>query len=235
MRRACAITKRIRIVQAGELASIVDDIAERPGHGGRRWLVLPHQESPTLLLEGVAQGEEELLQRSAAGIMELLHHPELADTFRMALIDLSAVGWGPGQGPDADAIADVLGEDRARVREIAATLRQPLDALLDVLVPLLATLDLEAARALLSDEDAPASETELDRRIAARLTPNDHRVLREAARRPDLDPARRAMSLSLPGLNAAISALGPPYRRLRNAEGIEQEFRHFVAGRAGAP
>ncbi|MFF6835783.1 sacsin N-terminal ATP-binding-like domain-containing protein [Streptomyces sp. NPDC012438] len=231
VRRACAIAKRIRVVHAGVLTSAVDDIAERPGNSGRRWLVVPHPESPTLLLEDAGQSEEDLLQRSAAGIMELLHHPELADTLRMALLDLVAAGWGPGQTPDADAIADVLGEDRGRVREIAATLRQPLDALLDVLVPLLATLDLEAAQALLSDDGAPASETELDRGLAARLSPEDHRALREAARRPDLDAARRAMGLSLPELNAAISVLGPPYRPLRNAEGIEQEFRHFVASR----
>ncbi|OEJ22491.1 sacsin N-terminal ATP-binding-like domain-containing protein [Streptomyces subrutilus] len=231
VRRGCAIAKRIRIVHAGVLTSVVDEITERPGHGGRRWLAIPHQDSPTLLLEGPRQGEEDLLQRSAAGIMELLHHPELADTLRMALLDLNAAGWGPGQSPDADAIADVLGEDRARVREIAATLRQPLDALLDILVPLLATMDLEAARALLSDDEAPASEAELDRWLAARLTPADHQALRAAARHPDLDTARRAMSLSLPELNAAITALGSTYRPLRNAEGIEQEFRHFVTGR----
>ncbi|MFJ6443621.1 sacsin N-terminal ATP-binding-like domain-containing protein [Streptomyces sp. NPDC091649] len=231
VRRGCAVAKRIRIVHAGVLTSVVDEIAERPGHGGRRWLAVPHQDSPTLLLEGPGTGEEDLLQRSAAGIMELLHHPELADTLRMALLDLNAAGWGTGQSPDADAIADVLGEDRARVREIAATLRQPLDALLDILVPLLATLDLEAARALLSDDEAPASDEELDRRLAARLSPANHRALRAAARHPDLDTARRAMSLSLPELNAAITALGSTYRPLRNAEGIEQEFRHFVAGR----
>ncbi|WP_392900672.1 sacsin N-terminal ATP-binding-like domain-containing protein [Streptomyces sp. LN699] len=231
VRRSCAIAKRIRIVHAGVLTSIVDEIAERPGHGGRRWLAAPHQDTPTLLLEEPGQGEAELLQRSAAGIMELLHHPELADTLRMALLDLNAAGWGPGQNPDADAIADVLGEDRARVREIAATLRQPLDALLDILLPLLATLNLEAARSLLSDDEAPASEAELDRRLAARLTPADHLALRAAARHPDLDTARRAMSLSLPQLNAAITALGSTNRLLRNAEGIEQEFRHFVASR----
>jgi hypothetical protein len=231
VRRGCAIAKRIQIVHAGVLTSVVDEIAERPGHGGRRWLAVPHQDTPTLLLEGPSQGEEDLLQRSAAGIMELLHHPELADTLRMALLDLNTAGWGPGQSPDADAIADVLGEDRARVREITATLRQPLDALLDILVPLLATLDLEAAHALLSNDEALASETELDRWLAARLTPTDHRTLRAAARHPDLDTARRAMSLSLRELNAAIAALGSTYRPLRNAEGIEQEFRHFVAGR----
>ncbi|MFE9559373.1 protein NO VEIN domain-containing protein [Streptomyces sp. NPDC006703] len=159
--------------------------------------------------------------------MELLHHPELADTLRMALLDLNAAGWGPGQSPDADAIADVLGEDRARVREIAATLWQ----LLDILVPLLATLDLEAAHALLSDDEAPASETELGRRLAVRLTPTGHQALRTAARHPNLDTARRVMSLSLPELNAAITALGPTHQPLRNAEGIEQEFRHFVVGR----
>lgn len=231
VRRACAIAKHVHIVHADTLTTVVDEITERPGHGGRRWLAVRHQDDPALLLEGPSQGEEDLLQRSAAGIMELLHHPELADTLRMALLDLSAAGWGQGQSPDADAIADVLGEDRARVHEIAATLRQPLDALLDVLVPLLATLSLEAAHALLSDDEATASESGLDRLLAARLTPADHRALREAARHPDLDTARKAMSLSLPELNAAITALGSPYRVLRNAEGIEQEFRHFVVGR----
>ncbi|GAA0318212.1 DUF3883 domain-containing protein [Streptomyces polychromogenes] len=231
VRRGCAIAKRVRIVHACVLTSVVDEITERPGHGGRRWLAVPHEDTPTLLLEGPSQGEEDLLQRSAPGIMELLHHPELADTLRMALLDLGAAGWDQGQSPDADAIADVLGEDRARVHEIASTLRQPLDALLDVLVPLLATLDPGAARALLSEDEATASETALDRWLAARLTPTDHRALRAAARHPDLDTARRAMSLSLPELNAAISALGSPYRPLRNAEGIEQEFRHFVVGR----
>ncbi|MGW0121450.1 sacsin N-terminal ATP-binding-like domain-containing protein [Streptomyces sp. NPDC003327] len=229
VRRSCATAKRVRIVRADVLATVVDEIAERPGHGGRRWLAVPDPEHPTLLLEETGQGEDDLLQRSAAGIMELLHHPELADTLRMALIDLEAAGWGPGQSPDLDAIADVLGEDRVRVREITATLRQPLDALLDVLVPLLATVDLEAARALLTDDDGPASEAELDRWLAARLTAADHQALRAAARHPDRDTARRAMSLTLPAFNAAATALG--LRPLRNADGIEQEFRHFVAAR----
>ncbi|MGW3421314.1 sacsin N-terminal ATP-binding-like domain-containing protein [Streptomyces phaeochromogenes] len=231
LRRSCAQLKRIRIVHASELISYVDEIAERGGQGGRRWLALPDDEAPTLLLEGPSRGEDHFLQRSAAGIMELLNHPELADTLRVALIDLNADGWGPGREPLPDAIADVLGEDRARVHEITAILRQPLDALLDVLLPLLATVDLDAARRLMADADAPASEAELRAWLATRVPQVDHEALIAAARHPDLDTARNAMSLALPELNAAISALGPPYRPLRNAEGIEQEFRHFVAGR----
>src|SRR5262249_16775161 len=44
----------------------------------------------------------------------------------------------------------------------------------------------------------------------------------------DLNAARTRLGISLSDLNAAIDALGPPFERLQNPDGIRQEFDYFV-------
>lgn len=230
LRRKCALARRVQLVRAITLESYVDGLAESVTTSRARWLVVPHDDAPTILLESGPEDDERLLiQRSAAGLMELLGLPELGDTLQITLINLANAGWGPDTSPGADAIAEALDEDPERVREITRAIRQPLDILLPVLVPLLAVLDSDAAHHMLAEEDAPASIDELSQWLAAQAPQVNAAALLAAASRSDLNTARLELRIALPALNAAIAGLGPPYRPLRNDEGIAQEFRHYVA------
>ncbi|MEV4666129.1 ATP-binding protein [Micromonospora echinofusca] len=226
LRRANTMLRRIRVVEADRIEA---------GFGGNtieaRHLAVPDDAHPTVLLLR-SPDRQRLLERATPAVGELLGHPSLDESLRLALIELARDGYGPDQSPSSAAIADVLGEPVARVEEVRAAIRPPDEVTLEVLVPLVATLDPARAHDLDGDDTAVTPgeiAAWLCDRSDATATPD---ALLQAAT-DGLDAARRLLGIELRPLNAAIRALGAPYQPLTDPEGIAQQFRAFVAERTG--
>jgi hypothetical protein len=230
VRRHVARLRQIALVVGDSLTASVGGLSVAPGGGPVRSLAVQHDDSPTVLLRREPQGRSEL-QRAAPHITELLGQPELADTLRVALIDLDAAGYGDARPPGTEALAQIFDEAPVRVEEVRLSIRRPDDVALDVLIPLVAAFDAAAGRELAEAPDVPRAPAELSAWLAER-TGGDHALsgqLLAAALQQDLDSARRLVGLSLPRLNAALAALGPPFQPLSDPEGLAQQFAAHVS------
>lgn len=231
VRRTIERTRQIRIVLADTFETLVDGQPVDLQQAGGRVLALPDNHAPTIILQRQNEmGESLLLERAASGIAELTGYPDLGATLRVALIDLFRRGWEDGDSPSLANIAQAIGEPVERLLEIREDLRQPIDQLRQILVPIVATFDIDMAKSLwdsietMSHADevvAWLEKHEVDLGIAA-----SHVV--SLCSTDDLNFVRSNLNIPLPRLNEAISNLGPPFREIRNVEGIERSFRSFV-------
>ncbi len=171
-----------------------------------------------------------LLQRVSPALAELIGYPNLGDTFRVTLSDLFGPGWDGGRSPTLRDLADVLGEPEERLREIRDDVREPAFELGLVLIPLVASFDPQLAAELRDSletlTDTGAIAEWLDERVSG-LPIGAHDLI-AACQSGDLNAARTRLGISLRELNAVIDALGPPFERLQNPDGIKQEFDYFV-------
>ncbi|MBT8227012.1 MAG: DUF3883 domain-containing protein, partial [Dactylosporangium sp.] len=224
LRRANTMLRRIRVVEADRIeAGFGKHIIET------RHLAVPDDEYPTVLLSRLPD-RERLLERATPAVAELLGHPSLDETLRLALIELARDGYGPDQPPSPAAIADGLGEPVARVEEVRAAIRRPDEVALEVLVPLVAAFDPARVHDLDCD-GATLAPAEIAAWLCGRsdATATPDALLQAAAE--GMDAARRLLGLELRPLNAAIRALGASYHPLTDPDGIAQQFRAFVAER----
>lgn len=227
IRRTRETVQRIRLVLAENIETLVDG---EQVEGANRALALSDAVHPTIVVaRSAAHDEATLLQTAAPSIAELIGYPDLADSIRLSLIDLSRLGHLDGPGPSIAAIAEVIGEPEARLQEIAVSAEEPLLELANVLVPLVAAVDVAAAADLWSSLDSFADDdavtTWLEQRLHGRIPVSQ---LVSLAKAGDLETARVSLGIDLADLNGGIEALGPPFQVLRNPEGIEQSFQYYV-------
>lgn len=161
-----------------------------------------------------------LFERAAPAISDLPGLPTLDDRLRLALILLAQDGYGPGQPPDPVVTAKVLDKPVELVEQVRAAIRRPDEVAFEVLTP----RSTRTARL--------GWPTKTPRPTTTRSSPGCARALSMSRRIPSgkpvadgLDPARRLLGVGLRPLNAAIRALGAPYRPLIDPDGIGQQFR----------
>ena len=115
IRRAIGTARRIRLVLAHNLETLVDGEEVELQQAGGHVLALPDDRWPTVVLQRQddidARG---LLERSAPAVAELIGYPDLGDTFRVTLIDLLQPDWDGREPPTLQKVARVLGEPEER-------------------------------------------------------------------------------------------------------------------------
>lgn len=230
LRRTIARLRRLHLVLADTIETDVDGHTVVASHAGTRWLAISDEENPTVIVQRRAKDDDmRVLERASTPVAEILGYPELGDTIRVALNELTTLGYNPTHPPGTDALAEALAESPQRIDEIRQAIRRPDDIALDVLVPLVAVWDLAAARELEAGSDAPPAPNELVKWLIAQSgSTADVNVLLTAAADKDLNRARQALGIELRRLNAAIQQLGMPYQELKDSDAITQQFRHFV-------
>jgi hypothetical protein len=231
LRRAVDRARRIMIVFASDLEALVDDVVVEPLRTGRRILAVPSIDAPSIVVESSEPVDNtSLTELVAPAVAELVGYPDLADALRVALIDIQRQGTST---PDSAVIARALGETSDRLKEIKDSLRQPAEELVRALAPILAVYDIEAAREIWQAVDGLVDTNAVEVWLSNRMAANPLEVgvarLISVCAEADLNQARLALAIDLPILNSAIVALGPPFQPLQNREGIEREFRFFLA------
>jgi hypothetical protein len=231
IRRTVDTARRIRIVFANQLETLVDGEPVGIQHGRGRVLALPDDYSPTIVVERQDELDERLLlERTAPAVAELIGYPDLGDTFRVTLIDLYQTSSDDSKSPTVQTIARVLGEPEERLREICDDLRQSSAQLGLVLVPILAVFSSTLASELWDTIETFANPESMASWLEGRIgdLPIVPSELIALCATDDVNVARSALGLSLRQLNAAIAELGPPFEAVTNEEGIAQAFRYFV-------
>lgn len=231
LRRAVDRARRIMIVFASDLEALVDDVVVEPLRTGRRVLAVPSVDAPSIVVESSEPVDNaSLIELVAPAVAELVGYPDLADALRVALIDIQRQGTST---PDSAVIARALGETSDRLKEIKDSLRQPAEELVRALVPILAVYDIDAARAIWQAVDGLVDTNAVEVWLSNRTAANPLEVgvarLISVCAEADLNQARLALAIDLRVLNAAIVAVGLPFQPLQNREGIEREFRFYLA------
>jgi hypothetical protein len=184
-------------------------------------------DSPHLVVTGISDTPVlTLLQAASQALAELAGMPWLADSLRLALIDLQQ--RCPGTSPPEPAdIAAVLGIPTADVTALAAE-QAPWQVTAARVIAVLACLDVSLAeefQGAFRQLDSPAALRQwLTPRLAARsLSPDEVLALAEGE---ELLAAVRAFGTSLADANLGLCALGLP--RLHNRDGHARQFTAYL-------
>ncbi|MGW7382857.1 sacsin N-terminal ATP-binding-like domain-containing protein [Streptomyces sp. NPDC054794] len=229
----------IRVASTEEVEILVAGHPAAPPPTARA-LALPHPEHPTVVVWTGDDGRSEL-QACAPAVAQLLGNPSLQDALELALMKVQQQlgGTPPDDVTDVDdrTLAFALDTTEEKVAEVRRGLTGELTTLVRRLRPVLVCAA-GPDRAAAVDDDLRRCRSEealldvIDRYRATSRIParelldliHEHRSLADL---------RDALGLDFRAFNAALKAIGPPYRPLAHPDLHERAFDDFVRAHAG--
>lgn len=212
----------IRVSVGGSEGDIPDDLDGI--------LPAPDEADPSVIVRGPRQIDWALMARISGALALALERPSLIDQLRLVFYALerdSAAKALPFVMPDDAVLASALGKPVARVREVLRSLRSTSARLLELLTPAVRALHgpelaerlRDAAERMLEEGDVLALL--IDGGVGAARAQTLIALCRDS---DSLNDLRRRLGLDLVTFNAALSALGPPWRPLGFAERLARAF-----------
>ncbi|SED84144.1 hypothetical protein SAMN04490357_6025 [Streptomyces misionensis] len=229
----------VRVARTEEVDILVAGSPVTPPPTARA-LALPHPEHPTVVVWAGDDGRCEL-QACAPALAQLLGGPALHDALELALMKVrQRLGTPPAELVDVDdrTLAFALDTTEQKVAEVRRGLTGELATLVRRLRPVLvcAAGPARAAEVDGALRGARCEEALLDvvdrYRTAVPATAAD--LLARAREHRSLADLRDALGLDFTAFNAALEAIGPPYRPLAHPELHERALDEFVRAHADA-
>lgn len=233
-RRSEVIEKlnRIRLHHAEEVLIKAGTLTVAPSGPHREVVPIDDPSHPTLISLRPEDGSADLTDLVALvpGLCELLNITPYEDAIGRPIEQLVATGV---QAPTPADFARVLRLDPSRVGEVLSHLGAPIDALISMIVPVVACLaDLAAGRALLGqrcalDDDAALASV-LEELLADANAVTVQDLMTGAGEAASLDDLRRGLGIDFAQFNSALRELGGEYEPIRNDAAHAQALRHYV-------
>jgi hypothetical protein len=195
-----------------------------------------HQERPTLVIESDEPTLTWSRLRALMGpLAELLGIGELADSLRLAIVELEQAGASLREGPASEQLAvavDVTTEHVRRIRHrVGADIAPSIHRLYPILVHLTnghtATVRIGRDGSITSHERLRQLVRELP--LPAGLAADD--LLDACFQTDSLDAVRRRLGLDFAAFNQTLVALAPDYRPITYPEEHRQAFWAYVSQR----
>jgi hypothetical protein len=224
---------RVRLRHTGRLAVAVDEHdAELPA-SLRSAMPVKDARYPTLLVVT----EDAVLDWEATASMDhalaqLVEQPSLAAELQLAVIQLvRLIGAGSPRTPTVQEFSQVFGVRQERVAEIRREVRSAIPVVLESLRPILWHFAGPSAVATLPGPDDPGITEEVLlaalASFSASLPLPTKQLLHECGETTDLGALRDRLGIGYADFNAALKALGLPYRPIHNVEGHRNAFSYF--------
>jgi hypothetical protein len=193
-------------------------------------LPAPDDKHPAIIVRGPDQIDWPLMSRIAGALALALERPGLIDQIRLVFYALEREAGTKGLAfamPDETTLAAALGKPASRVREVLRSLRSTSVRLLEFLTPALHVLHgADLANALRNAADRMLEEGDvLAFLISGGVGSAQARTLIDLCRDADsLNDLRKRLGLDLSTFNAALTALGSPWRPLSFEERLARAF-----------
>ena len=220
VRQALQRLRRIRWQRGSEVTLRVLDVPVPAPPGFSAGVPADDDEAPTVVLRGdVDLATWDGLRATVPIIAELLHQSLASPALELALVKLAQrIGTESTVEPKVDDYAAAFDEQPDRIRAVLLNHREELADLLARIRPVVAVLaGFEAARSLEElGEDQPPDPDLLRIRLAS-ITEIGERageILAVAVASADLADLRDRLGIDVATFNAALRALGDPYRPL---------------------